>query len=364
MPKPYKLLGFHHVEWFVGNALQTAFYYQKAWGFKAIAFKGLETGSRDRVSIALQQGDIRFVVTAPLNPEGALNAYLDRHGDGVADVALLTDDASAAFESALAGGADPVAEPRTVSDEHGSVVLASIRAYHDVQHTFIQRDGYSGPFLPEYGDYPGPDLSAGDAGLQWVDHVVHNMPEGGMEPLVQWYQDVLGFHRFWSVDDKDIRTEYTSLKSIVVADESEAVKMPVNEPAPGLKKSQIQEFIDYNLDAGVQHLALRTDDILATIKHLRANGVDFLNVPDTYYDGLTERVGRLDESIERLRELSILVDKDHEGYMLQLFTKPIQDRPTLFFEVIQRKGSQSFGKGNFRALFEAIEREQERRGNL
>ncbi len=359
-----KLTGFHHVEFFVSNVLQAAYYYQRVWGFKVQAYQGLETGVRDRASLVLQQGKVRLVLTAPLQPDGEINSFINRHGDGVRNVAFGTDDAAAAYSMALAGGAESVAAPEPRSDEHGSVVIATIRAYDNVLHSFVQSNGYTGPFLPGFGEYSGPDISSGDVGLKIIDHVVHNMPDGRMESQVQFYQDTLGMHRFWTVDDKDIRTEYTSLRSIVVANGNEVVKMPVNEPAEGLKKSQIQEFIDFNIDAGVQHVALLTGDIIATIGQLRANGVDFLEVPDTYYEELADRVGPLDEDMDVLRKLRILVDRDEDGYLLQLFTKPVQGRPTFFFEVIQRKGSRSFGKGNFKALFEAIEQEQARRGNL
>ena len=364
MGDSYKLTGIHHVHYYVGNVKQAAYYYQQAWGFTAHAYQGLETGEREHSSIVLKQGKIRLILTAPLNPDGLVNEFLNRHGDGVRDIAFSTDDARVAFESATAGGAEAVSEPEESSDEHGTVVLATIKAYDNVRHTFVQDEGYSGLFLPGYGEYPGPHLSSGSVGLEVVDHVVHNMPDGRMEPQVQFYQDALGMKRFWSVDDKDVATEYSSLRSIVVANENEVVKMPVNEPAEGLKKSQIQEFIDFNIDAGVQHMALLTGDIIATIGHLRANGVDFLEVPDTYYEELPGRFGALDEDMDVLRDMRILVDRDEDGYLLQLFTKPIQGRPTFFFEVIQRKGSRSFGKGNFKALFEAIEQEQALRGNL
>ena len=364
MADPYKLTGVHHIQYFVGNVLQAAYYYQQAWGFKVVAYQGLETGQLDRTGMVLAQGKIRLVLTAPLGPDGEINEFLNRHGDGIRDVAFGTDNAAAAHDSATSGGAVSVAGPQRRSDAHGEVVTATIQAYDNVRHTFVQAEGYTGAFLPGYGDYSGPELSSGDVGLKVVDHVVHNMPDGRMEPQVQFYQDVLGMHRFWTVDDKDIRTEFSSLRSIVVANENEVVKMPVNEPAEGLKKSQIQEFIDFNIDAGVQHVALLTGDIIATITRLRANGVDFLEVPDSYYEELADRVGVLEEDMATLQKLRILVDRDDDGYLLQLFTKPVQGRPTFFFEVIQRRGSRSFGKGNFKALFEAIELEQERRGNL
>ena len=364
MAEPYKLTGVHHIQYLVGNVLQAAYYYQRAWGFKVVAYQGLETGERDRTSVVLGQNKIRLVLTAPLGPDGEINDFLNRHGDGISDVAFGTDNAEAAHASAVAGGAVSVAGPQRQSDAHGQVVTATIQAYDNVRHTFVQADGYAGAFLPGYGDYPGPDLSSGDVGLKVVDHVVHNMPDGRMEPLVEFYQDALGMHRFWTVDDKDIRTEFSALRSIVVANDNELVKMPVNEPAEGLKKSQIQEFIDFNIDAGVQHVAMLTGDIIATIIRLRANGVDFLEVPESYYEELPDRVGVLEEDLETLRKLRIMVDRDDDGYLLQLFTMPVQGRPTFFFEVIQRKGSRSFGKGNFKALFKALEREQERRGNL
>lgn len=364
MPEDYTLQGFHHVHWWVGNVLRSAYYYQKAWGFKIVGYRGLETGSREVVSMVLEQGKIKLVLSAPLVPDGPGNAFLSRHGEGVSDVAFLTDNAEAAFQDSVGRGAEAVHNPTTIEDEHGSVRLASIKAYNDVIHTFVDLGDYTGSFLPGYGQWPGPHIAESDSGLVAIDHIVHNMPGGGMQDQVQFYQDTLGFHRFWSVDDKDISTEYSSLRSIVVANENLTVKMPVNEPAEGLKKSQIQEFIDYNIDAGVQHMAMLTKDIVKTISTLKANGIDFLTVPDAYYAELPDRVGQIEENMETLRSLSILVDRDEDGYLLQLFTKPIQDRPTFFFEVIQRKGSQSFGKGNFKALFESMERDQARRGNL
>ncbi len=368
--RSYTLNGTHHVELYVGNARQAAFYYQKAWGFQITAYRGLETGVRDRVSYVLQQDRVRLVLTSPLGPGGEINAFLDRHGDGVRDMALLCTDATAAFNETTAGGAEPVMEPTVLEDEHGKVVISSVRAYADVIHTFVQDSvadqGYQGVFLPGWTEPMVGVVDSEPVGLRYIDHMVNNMPEEGMQPLVDFYKEAFGFHRFWSVDDKDIQTEYSSLRSIVVSSPSGRVRMPVNEPAPGLKKSQIQEFVDYNTDPGVQHLAFLTDDILETIRQLRAKGVEFLAVPDTYYEELPARVGEIDEDLEVLKDLRILVDRDEDsgGYLLQLFSRPVQDRPTLFFEVIQRKGSQSFGKGNFKALFESIEREQALRGNL
>ena len=364
MSGKYDLFGTHHVELYVGNARQAAFYYQKAWGFQLVAYAGLETGRRDQTSYVLEQNRIRLVLTSPLGPGGPINAFLDRHGDGVRDVALMTNDAAAAFEATTRNGAEPVQEPVELRDEGGTVVVATIRAYADVLHSFVQRNDHRGPFLPGYGAPSGMVLRCPGVGLKYIDHTVHNMPRDQMQPMVDWYQRVFGFHRFWSADDKDIRTEYSSLASIVVADANERVKFPINEPAPGRRKSQIQEYVDYNLDAGVQHVAMITDDIIGTVSKLRANGVEFLDVPDSYYEELRARVGAVTEPMEALREHRIMVDADQDGYLLQLFSKPVQDRPTLFFEVIQRKGSESFGKGNFKALFESIEREQARRGNL
>ena len=364
MADDYQILGTHHVELFVGNAKQAAFYYQRAWGFRIVAYRGLETGCRDRVSYVLEQDRIRLVLTSPLGPGGNINAYLDRHGDGVRDIAFMTTDAEAAFNSTTSRGAEAVSAPNRIEDEHGSAVVATIKAYADVRHTFVQSEEYRGAYLPGFTGPVGLVQKVEPVGLNYIDHLVNNMAEGEMESTVEWYNKVFGFHRFWTVDDNDIRTDYSSLKSIVVANENERIKMPVNEPAPGLRKSQIQEYIDYNVDAGVQHLAFRTKDIIATVRKLRENGIEFLDVPATYYEALPDRVGKIDESLEELQANHVLVDRDDDGYMLQLFTKPVQDRPTLFFEIIERKGSESFGKGNFKALFESIEREQERRGNL
>lgn len=364
MADDYQLLGTHHVELFVGNAKQAAYYYQRAFGFRIAAYQGLETGARDHVSYVLEQDRIRLVLTSPLGPGGPINAFLDRHGDGVRDVAFMTTDAAAAFRSTTSRGAEPVSEPQELRDENGTVVVATIKAYADVRHTFVQSEGYRGRYLPGFGSPVGLLQKVEPVGLTYIDHIVNNMAERAMESTVEWYQKVFGFHRFWTVDDNDIRTDYSALKSIVVANDNERVKMPVNEPAVGLRKSQIQEYLDYNIDAGIQHLAFRTKDIISTVRKLRDNGVEFLDVPSAYYETLTDRVGKIDEPIESLKENHVLVDRDDDGYMLQLFTKPIQDRPTLFFEIIQRKGSESFGKGNFKALFESIEREQELRGNL
>lgn len=361
---PYQLLGTHHLELYVGNAYQAAYYYQHAWGFRPIAIKGLHTGERSHVSIVLQQDRTRLVLTGAIEPHHIVAPFVLVHGDAVRDVAFWTDDAEAALASLVRRGAEPETGLRRERDDWGEVVMATVRTRGDVVHTLVQRNDYRGAFLPGFEPLPATEQAAPPVGLKYVDHIVMNVAAGDMHPTVEWYQRVFGFHRFWSADDKDIRTEYSSLASIVVADDSERIRMPINEPAPGLRKSQIEEYLDYNRDPGIQHVAFRTDDIVSTVEALRSRGVEFLEVPDTYYDKLAARVGPIDEPLERLRKHRILVDRDEHGYLLQLFTKPVQDRPTLFYEIIQRKGSESFGKGNFRALFEAIEREQARRGNL
>jgi 4-hydroxyphenylpyruvate dioxygenase len=358
---PLKLRHIHHVEFWVGNAKQAAFFYRQAFGFSQFAYSGLETGQRATTSYALQQGKARFLFTTPLSPDGPLVDHIRVHGDGVRDIAFQVDDAAAAFEEAVRRGAKPAAEPHTVKDEHGEVRRAAIHTYGDTLHSFISNHGYTGPFLPGFQarDIPGPDV-----GILRIDHIVGNVELGKMDEWAAWYSDVLGFERYLSFDDKDISTEYSALMSIVMSDDSGSVKFPINEPAAGKRKSQIDEYLDYYRGPGVQHIALQTTDIATTVSRLRDQGVEFLRVPQSYYDALPSRVGDIDEAIETIRALGILVDRDQEGYLLQLFTRPVEDRPTLFFELIQRKGSRGFGKGNFRALFEAIEREQAARGNL
>jgi 4-hydroxyphenylpyruvate dioxygenase len=358
---PLRLKSLHHVELWVGNAKQAAYYYRHAFGFEQVAYAGLETGRRDAASYVLQQGKARLVLTSPLDPDHAINAHLTRHGDGVRDIAFRVDDADAAFAAAVARGATPVSAPEDRSDAFGTVRHAAIAAYGDTLHSFVSYRDYSGPFLPGYAPSGAPGRHAG---LLRIDHMVGNVELGRMQHWAEWYAQVLGFSRFISFDDKDISTEYSALMSVVMADESFAIKFPINEPAPGRRKSQIEEYLDYYRGAGVQHIALLTTDILSTITTLRNNGVEFLSVPPSYYDALIDRVGAIEEDIDLIRELGILVDRDEEGYLLQLFTKPVEDRPTLFFEIIQRRGSRGFGKGNFRALFESIEREQSLRGNL
>jgi 4-hydroxyphenylpyruvate dioxygenase len=353
-----------HIEFYVGNAKQAAFFYRAAFGFELVAYCGPETGTRDRVSYVLQQNKIRFVLTTPLRSSGEINAHIARHGDGVKSIALLVDDAQSAWEETTRRGARSIAPPETVRDEHGSVRLSSIAIYGDTIHKFVERGQYSGPFLPGFVAIARPDYVTRHAGLLHVDHIVGNVGWGEMNTWVQFYQNVMGFRMFKHFDDQDISTEYSALMSKVMANSNERIRFPINEPAEGRKKSQIEEYLDFYEGPGVQHIAMATDNILSTVSTLSRNGVEFLTVPTTYYDDLTARVGRIDEPLDELAKLGILVDRDDEGYMLQIFTKPVEDRPTVFYEVIQRKGSRSFGKGNFKALFEAIEREQARRGNL
>ena len=350
-----------HIGFWVGNARQTAFYYQHAFGFTPVAYAGLETRIRDRASYLLQQGAIRFVVSAPYGPEGPMAEHIHRHGDGVRDIALEVEDVDRAYRETVKRGAVGVQEPVTVSDEHGSIRHAAIATYGDTIHSLIDRTDYRGGFWPGYVPLEA-EPKAGP--LLYVDHVVGNVPLGEMNRYVAFYRDVMGFSQFIHFDDKDISTEYSALMSKVMTGGAGKVKFPINEPAEGKRKSQIQEYLDYYRGPGVQHIALATGDIIDTVTRLRDYGVQFLKVPRSYYDMLPGRVGRIDEDLEQLSRLGILVDRDEEGYLLQIFTKNALDRPTVFFEVIERKGSRGFGKGNFKALFEAIEREQAMRGNL
>jgi 4-hydroxyphenylpyruvate dioxygenase len=356
-------LDWDHVEFFVGNAKQAAHYYCTAFGFELVAYAGPETGLSGRVSYLLVQNNIRFVLTSSLSGSDEIAQWVTKHGDGVRDVALRVPDAKAAFELAIAGGATAVNPPHEARDEHGTLRTASIRSYGDVLHTFVEREAYEGLFAPHFRPAQGPTAPQA-VNLRAVDHIVGNVGWNEMETWAAFYAKAFGFSQLVSFDDHDISTEYTALRSKVMSDADHRVKFPINEPAEGLKKSQIEEYLDFNNGAGVQHIAIATDDIVATVSALRANGVQFLETPASYYDELTARVGAIDEVVATLRELSILVDRDDLGYMLQIFTKPLQDRPTLFFEIIQRKGSLSFGKGNFKALFVAIENEQARRGTL
>ncbi|PRY10028.1 4-hydroxyphenylpyruvate dioxygenase [Pontibacter ummariensis] len=357
------LNGTDHIEFYVGNAKQAAHFYQTAFGFKLVAYAGPETGVRDRASYVLVQDKIRFVLTTSLRPDSEISQHVHRHGDGVKVLALWVDDAEKSFYETVSRGAKPAQEPKTLTDEHGEVKVASIHTYGDTIHTFVERNKYKGPFMPGYVARRSP-LEVEPVGLKYVDHCVGNVELGHMNEWVEFYQKVMGFNLLITFDDKDISTEYTALMSKVVSNGNGYVKFPINEPAQGKKKSQIDEYLDFYRGAGVQHIAIATDDILHTVSELRRRGVEFLYVPGTYYDDLFDRVGKIDEDMKDLKKLNLLVDRDEEGYLLQIFTKPVEDRPTVFFEIIQRKGARSFGKGNFKALFEAIEREQELRGNL
>jgi len=357
------LRGTDHVEFYVGNARQAAYFYRAAFGMSLVAYAGPETGRRDSVSYVLQQGKVRFVMTTPLRPDNAMAAHIARHGDGVRAIALWVDDARSAWEETTKRGAQSVIEPQVMEDENGRAVVAGIAAYGDTLHTFVERGEYKGPFLPGYRAV-ADDPIARPVGLLHIDHCVGNVGWNAMNEWVKFYEDVMGFGLYQHFDDNDISTEYSALMSKVMANGNGYVKFPINEPAEGKRKSQIEEYLDFYGGPGVQHIALATNDILHTVSRLKAQGVEFLTVPHTYYTELQSRIGKIDEPIEELEKLGILVDRDDEGYMLQIFTRPVEDRPTLFYEIIQRKGSRSFGKGNFKALFEAIEREQASRGNL
>lgn len=357
------LNGTDYLEFYVGNAKQSAYYYQMAWGYELVAYAGLETGMKDRASYVLQQGKIRLVLTTSFNPDSEITKHLMKHGDGVKVLALAVDDAEKSFNETVKRGAKPASPPQTLKDEFGEVTMATIHTYGDTLHTFVKRKNYTGAFLPGY-KHAKSLVKTSHVGLKVVDHCVGNVELGQMNTWVKFYEDVMGFKLLITFDDKDISTEYTSLMSKVVSNGNGYVKFPINEPAKGKKKSQIAEYIEFYKGAGVQHIALLTEDIISTVTELRKRGVDFLYVPETYYDDLFARVGKIDEDIEQIKKLNILVDRDEEGYLLQLFTKPVEDRPTVFFEIIQRKGAKSFGKGNFKALFESIEREQELRGTL
>ena len=357
------LLGTDYVELYVGNAKQAAYYYISAWGFQPLAYCGLETGVKDRVSYVLQQDKIRLVLTSALQPDGPVNAHVNAHGDGVKVIALWVDDATKSWEETTARGGQSCMKPETHVDENGSVVLSGIHTYGETLHVFVERKNYNGIFLPGYKAW-NPSYKAPEVGLKFIDHMVGNVGWNEMNKWCEFYAKVMGFAQLVSFDDKDISTDYTALMSKVMSNGNGRIKFPINEPASGKKKSQIEEYIDFYHGAGVQHIAVATDNILETVTALKTRGVEFLYVPETYYDDVLDRVGKIDEDLEPLKKLGILIDRDDEGYLLQLFTKPVLDRPTMFFEIIQRKGAKSFGKGNFKALFEAIEREQELRGTL
>ncbi len=355
--------GTDHVEFYVGNAKQSAMFYQYAFGFELIAYAGPETGIRDRASYVLKQDKIRLVLTTSLKEDGAIADHVKKHGDGVKVLALWVDDARKSYKETISRGASSVKEPETKSDHHGEVVMASIKTYGDTIHTFVERKHYKGPFLPGFQAVK-PTFKPTPIGLKYIDHCVGNVELGQMNKWVEFYEKVMGFKLLVTFDDEDISTEYSALMSKVVSNGNEYIKFPINEPAKGKKKSQIEEYLDFYKGPGVQHIAIATDDIIHTVGELRSRGVEFLNVPEIYYENILERVGEIKEPIEELKKLNILIDRDDEGYLLQIFTKPVQDRPTLFFEIIERNGARSFGKGNFKALFESIEREQALRGNL
>ena len=359
----FPINGTDYVEFYVGNAKQAAHYYQSAFGFQLIGYRGPETGVRDRASYLLTQSKIRLVLTSALGPEGPIAEHVHRHGDGVRDIALWVEDARDAYRKAIERGARSVQEPTVLRDDGGEVVLAAIGIYGDTIHSLVERRNYTGLFLPGFVAKTWHHQPRA-TGLLYVDHCVGNVELGQMNRWVEFYEKVMGFKNLISFDDEDISTEYSSLMSKVMSNGNERIKFPINEPAKGKKKSQIDEYLDYYRGPGVQHLALATDDIIHTVTALRDRGVEFLSVPTTYYDELQGRVGKIDEPVDVLARLGILVDRDPDGYLLQIFSKPVQDRPTLFYEIIQRKGARSFGKGNFKALFEAIEREQAARGNL
>lgn len=362
------LLGTDYVEFYVGNAKQSAHYYKTAFGFQSLAYAGLETGLRDKASYVLKQDKIRIVLTTPLTSASPINEHLTKHGDGVKVIALWVEDATKAFEETTKRGAKPFMKPTIEKDEHGEVVRSGIYTYGETIHIFVERKNYKGLFLPGYETWKS-DYNPTPVGLKFIDHMVGNVGWGEMNKWVKWYEDVMGFANFLSFDDKQIHTEYSALMSKVMSNGNGRIKFPINEPAEGKKKSQIEEYLDFYQGSGCQHLALATDDIITTVSALKARGVEFLSAPPhAYYEEIPARLGEhmkiMNEDIDVLEKLSILIDADEDGYLLQIFTKPVEDRPTLFFEIIQRMGAQGFGAGNFKALFESIEREQEKRGTL
>jgi len=358
------LMGTDHIEFYVGNAKQAAHYYITAFGFQPLAYAGPETGLRDKASYVVRQNKLTFVFTTAIRPGNAVADHVHKHGDGVKALALLVDDADSAWKETTRRGAASHMETTVLRDEDGEVVLSGIKLYGDTVHIFVERKNYNGLFIPGYAKWEIPHFKAKETGLQYVDHCVGNVALHQMNRWVKFYEDVMGFKNILTFDDQDISTEYSALMSKVMSNENGFVKFPINEPAEGKKKSQVEEYLEFYNGEGVQHIAMATNDIVATVKELISRGVEFLRVPSTYYEDLLDRVGHIDEDLEPLKEMGILVDRDNEGYLLQLFSKPVEDRPTLFFEIIQRKGAKSFGKGNFKALFEAIEREQALRGNL
>lgn len=357
------LNGTDHIEFYVGNAKQSAYYYQSAWGYELVAYAGPETGVKDRASYVLQQDKIRLVLTTSLIDNNEIAEHHKKHGDGVKFLSLWVDDATKSFEETVKRGAKPFMEPTTFEDQNGTVVISGIYTYGETVHKFVERKNYNGLFLPGFKE-PAHKMDVTPVGLRYVDHCVGNVELGKMNDWVKFYEDVMGFKLLLTFDDKDISTEYSALMSKVVSNGNGWIKFPINEPAEGKKKSQIEEYIEFYKGAGVQHIAIEVHDIIETVGELRRRGIEFLYVPDTYYDDVLDRVGDIEEDLVDLRRMNILVDRDPDGYLLQIFTKPVEDRPTLFYEIIQRKGAKSFGKGNFKALFESIEREQANRGNL
>ncbi len=357
------LLGTDYVELYVGNAKQAAHFYKTAMGFQSLAYAGLETGIKDRASYVLKQDKIRLVLTTPLHSKNPIGEHIRKHGDAVKVIALWVEDATDAFEQTVKRGAKPFMEPTIEEDEHGKVVRSGIHTYGDTVHIFVERKNYNGIFLPGYKEWKS-EYNPSPTGLKYIDHMVGNVDWGEMDKWAAFYNKVMGFAKLISFDDKDISTEYTALMSKVMTNGNGRIKFPINEPAKGKKKSQIEEYIDFYEGAGCQHIAVATDDIIHTVREMRNRGVEFLYIPGSYYDTVGDRVGSIDEELGKLKELGIMVDRDDEGYLLQIFTRPLEDRPTLFFEIIQRKGAMSFGKGNFKALFESIEEEQRQRGTL
>ena len=359
----FPINGTDYIEFWVGNAKQAIYFYRSAFGMELVAYRGPETGVRDRASYLLQQDKVRFLLTTPIRSEGVMYEHIAKHGDGVRDIAMWVDDARKAFALAVERGAEPAMEPQVVEDDNGEIVIAAIKTYGDTIHSLVERKNYRGLFMPGFVPMSSP-FKPSPVGLKYVDHCVGNVELGKMNEWVGFYERVLGFVNILSFDDKTISTEYSALMSKVMSNGNGRIKFPINEPAAGKKKSQIDEYLEFYQGPGVQHIAIATDDIIATVREMKSRGVEFLRVPSTYYESVGERVGKIDEDIAPLEELGILVDRDDEGYLLQIFSKPVQDKPTVFYEIIQRKGAKSFGAGNFKALFEALEREQDLRGNL
>jgi len=357
------LLGTDYVEFYVGNAKQAAHFYKTAFGFQSLAYAGPETGMKDKVSYVIRQNKLTFILTTPLRINNDIADHIYKHGDGVKVLALRVDDATKAFEETVKRGAKPYMPVTVLKDDNGEVVLSGIHTYGDTVHLFVERNNYNGVFMPGFRKWES-NYNPEETGLLYVDHCVGNVGWNQMNPWVSFYEQVMGFRNILSFDDKDISTEYSALMSKVMSNGNGFIKFPINEPAEGKKKSQVEEYLDFYNGEGVQHVAIATNDIVKTVSELQKRGIEFLSIPPSYYETVLDRVGKIDEDLQPLQDLGILIDRDEEGYLLQIFSKPLEDRPTLFFEIIQRKGAKSFGKGNFKALFEALEREQDARGNL